>query len=342
MTLSNIRRVGIGAVAVLGIAFGPSVAAAQGPTAAHSAADIAQARELFTQAMRQRQQGDVRGSLDKFTAAHALGGTPLTGLELGRTQLNLGSLVEARESFLAVARIPVGAQETRHSAEAREEAALLAEKTRARIPSLTVQVAGVQAATAAVVIDGVTIPAAALGAPRLLNPGPHTLKATSHTGLATAEVSLKEGETRTIELTLVADHVASAAPPSQEPPVLAPTGPAAAGSYPLKPLVFAGIGVAIVGVGVGSITGVMALSKASTVNQACPNHVCGTVNESSTIQAGQTLGTVSTAGFVVAGVGAAAAIFALVYPHGSHASSTTATTISPWVSPTGAGLNGTF
>ncbi len=70
------------------------VAFAQQP----STADIAQARTLYNQGKELRERGDTAKALEKLKAAHALAGTPLTGLELGRTYMMLGQLLEAREA----------------------------------------------------------------------------------------------------------------------------------------------------------------------------------------------------------------------------------------------------
>ena len=77
------------------------------PNAQPSAADLESARELFKEGREARQNGDLKRALDRFKAAHAYGQTPVTALELGRTHIQLGELVEGREVLLSVARIKV-------------------------------------------------------------------------------------------------------------------------------------------------------------------------------------------------------------------------------------------
>jgi hypothetical protein len=169
-----------------------------------SAVDVAQGREVLNQGLDLRSSGDVAGALPKLKAAHALVHTPITGLELGRTYAALGKLVEARESFLSVARLPVQPEESDRSKLARAESKQLAEQLRSRIPSLTVKIEGVPASMVAVTVDGAVVPTEALDVPRLVDPGSHEILARSTSG-GTAETSidLKEGEKRDIELKIV-------------------------------------------------------------------------------------------------------------------------------------------
>src|SRR5687767_13536494 len=96
---------------------------AAGPARAQrTAADLESARQLYNQGIGLRDAGDLRGALEKFRAAHALGNTPVTGIELCRTHAAMRQPVEAREICLGVARIPPTAQETQKSQDARSEA----------------------------------------------------------------------------------------------------------------------------------------------------------------------------------------------------------------------------
>ena len=68
------------------------------PALAHAeptAEDLASARELFKEGRALREKGDLPKALEKLRAAHALGQTPITGLELARTYVLVGRLVEA-------------------------------------------------------------------------------------------------------------------------------------------------------------------------------------------------------------------------------------------------------
>src|SRR5690606_27203790 len=94
MTSSNAAR--------LVLAFGSFVALSAPATALaqRTAQDIESARQLYNQGIELRDKGDLRGALDKLRAAHALGNTPITGIELCRTYAALRQPVEAREVCL--------------------------------------------------------------------------------------------------------------------------------------------------------------------------------------------------------------------------------------------------
>src|SRR5438874_1930474 len=101
---SAVARRAFAAIALAALVAVPAVSFGQ-PAAQPSAADLESARELYKEAKALRDKGDLRGALEKFKQAHAYGQTPVTGLELGRTHMQLGELVEAREVFLSVARM---------------------------------------------------------------------------------------------------------------------------------------------------------------------------------------------------------------------------------------------
>src|SRR3954462_3241663 len=81
------------------------MASASPAFAQRSAADIETARQLYNQGVDMRDKGDLRGALEKLKAAHALGNTPITGVELCKTHAALAQPVEAREVCLGVGRI---------------------------------------------------------------------------------------------------------------------------------------------------------------------------------------------------------------------------------------------
>jgi hypothetical protein len=197
-----------------------------------AATDLAQARELLAEGLERRGLGDLNGALERLRAAHVLAHTPITGLELGRTYVALGQLVEARETLLSVGRLPVSVDETERSTVARSESEKLAAALRARIPTLLVKITGAPVLSVSVAIDGAAVPTEALVAPRPVNPGTHDVVARSATGeTAEAHVEVDENEAREVELKLpfLADHPSAghdrafAAPSAATTPVPPPT-----------------------------------------------------------------------------------------------------------------------
>src|SRR5688572_1985882 len=170
MTSSNRRAVALCTFLLIAL---PGAAHAQ-----RTASDLESARQLYNQGIELRDKGDLKGALDKFRAAHALGNTPLTGIELCRTYATLKMPVEAREVCLGVSRIPPLAQETQRSQEARAEAGKIAEAEKPKIGSVRVRLKNLQPGwEPLVLVDGAAIPAAALGEPRAINPGSHLITA---------------------------------------------------------------------------------------------------------------------------------------------------------------------
>src|SRR4051794_11817389 len=97
--------------------------------AAPSVADIETARDQFNAGLDLREKGDLKGALAKLVLADRLVHTPITALELGRTHVMIGHLLEGVEVLLSVARIDKSASESTNAAAARVEAQQLADDT---------------------------------------------------------------------------------------------------------------------------------------------------------------------------------------------------------------------
>jgi len=331
----------------------PSTAHAQG----RSAGDVESARQLYNQGIELRDKGDTRGALEKFRAAHALGNTPITGLELCKTYATLAQPVEARETCLGVARIAPTAAETSRSQEARAEAGRIAEEVRARMASLRIHVTGAPPASPgrelSVHVDEAVVPAAALGEPRAVNPGSHTLVARIGNGPETRSVvELREGETKEVTLPVQAPPEDGAGQGVAGPGPGQGTGPRM--RQPSNGLATAGFVVAGVGVGIGSIAGLVAFSQESDLSSTCTDKICGRSDHDS-LDSGRLWANVSTVAFVIGGVGLAAAVYALLDPPkprptpalgtlGSRAALPRATgvTVTPDFGPGGVGVHGSF
>jgi hypothetical protein len=240
----------------------------------------------------------------------------------------LGQPVEAREVCHGVARIPVTPEETSRSAEARAEAAKLAEEVKPKIATMRLHVKGVpQGADATVIIDGVTVPNASLEQPRQANPGVHTVVARVGNGPETrGTTELKPGQVHDVDIVVV--------PPRELPP---PPGHGTT-QQRLSPLVVPGFAVAAVGLGVGTVTGILALSAKSDLSSGCVGSHCGP-DQYGTLDRGRTMGTISTIAFIVGAVGAVVGVWGLTHP-----STVTTQTgfVRPYVAVGSAGIHGAF
>lgn len=167
---------------------------------APNAADWETARIAFADGNKLRDEGNVRGALEKYKAAFALAPTPITALEVGRAESDLGHLIEAREVLLRVDSLPAKNESPKAQA-ARAEASAMASKLATRIPRVTLRVNGAVDA-ASITIDGVTIPHEALSVARVVNPGRHVALAIVDGRPTQQTFELREGEAREIVLDL--------------------------------------------------------------------------------------------------------------------------------------------
>jgi hypothetical protein len=315
------------------------IASASPAWADPSLSDRETARSLMDDGDGKREKGDIKGALKSYEAADAIMHVPTTGLEVARTQAQLGLLLEARETLGRVSRLPPKAGEPAPFAAARKTADALSAEIGARIPSVTVLVTnGEPGQTTVIVFDGEVVPPAASQAPRKVNPGRHSIAARSGTLEKKQDIEVTERESKTVTIDLKPPAVIT----HNEEPV-APSGP----SPVPKILTYGGFAVGVVGIGVGAVTGLMSIGKVNDVKAKCPNDVCSPALQAD-IDSAKSLGTISTIAFIAGGVGVGVGIIGLVLqgkqaeepPPGTSAKTTF--TLHPNVGPTWAGLNGTF
>jgi hypothetical protein len=242
------------------------------------------------------QQGDelvakreYEAALEAYRHADEIMGVPTTAVEVGKTLLLLGRMVEAKTAFERGATHQARPDEPEPFARAREECARRAAELEKHIPTLTVLVAGAEpGVTIAVRLDDKLLQSRT---GLRVDPGRHEVVATApgyeHT-VVTFE--LADGERRTVDVAME-----EAAPP-------------------MWPLAIAGFSVAGAGVIVGAITGGLSLQAAAEVDDLCDDsapRLCQP--EAEDVENRRVaLGHTSTVSFAVAGVGAVVGVVALV------------------------------
>jgi len=193
-------------------------------------------------------------------------------------------------------------------------------------------------------VDGAEVPTAALSEPRKLNPGAHTVLAHVSTGPETkTDVTLKEGESQTIEVVVKAPPPPPPLPSASASATVAPTVAPPPPPPPEKktsPLVPIGIGVAATGVAVGSISGLVAISNKPSDSE-CPNNKCPPGDPQSKLHTSQTAGNVATVAWILAGVGVGVAITGFVIS-GKDQKQGNGTRVEPYVGLGGGGFRGSF
>lgn len=304
--------------------------------------DLRAARVLFNEGLALRANGELAPALEKFKGANALGGTPITALELGRTYAMVGRLLEGREVLQSVERIAHKPNESERSLVARREAAQLAVDLNARIPTLAVRLENVPIGAALrVSIDGVEVDVPTLGSPRPVDPGRHVV--TAHAGEASevrVEVDVLESRVQSVDVRF----------PAPPPPMASPQASVVA-TAPAPPhvdvpprrgtngLVWVGVSAVGAGLAVGTIAGIVTLTKASALKSECFNQQCGPSGHGDLVAA-NTAGTIATIGFAVAGAGVALTVWGLVNPKVERAPAQSA--VVPWLGLGSAGVAGRF
>jgi hypothetical protein len=330
---------------------GTGVAAAE-PTAA----DREAARDMMAEGRTARKNGDLRAAMRAFSAADAIMHVPTTGLELARTQAALGQLLEARETLVRVIHFPEKPNEPAPFTAAREAAVAFDAELESRTPSLRVVVVGASGgAKPSVTLDGTVLPAEALEVPRRVNPGHHLAFATAGRAEGGQQIDVAEGESKQVTIELGASNSAAAGLGGEPSVAEEPRGRGDSSALG-RGFVYGGFGVAGVGVIVGSIAGLASMSKTNDIRHSgqCIGDACGPA-EYSDIRAANTMATISTVSFAVAGAGAVAGLVALLVssrsdpapeapPLGdaSKPSARLRPNVQPWVGPGALGLRGQF
>jgi len=324
---------------LLGLLSGSALAHAQ-----PSAAQKETARGLMAEARELRDRGDLAGALKRFSAADSIMGVPTTGFEVAATQAQLGQLVEARETLRHVLAIAPGADDPEPFNEARSKARALDQQLLARIGTLRFEISGVSPTDELELsVDGEAVRKATLSLPFRVNPGHHAVLVRSHGREVKREVDAVEARAVDVELAFAHDaepEPAAAAPPTtngsaqQAPPEVVATPQASKG---LPTLAYVGGGVGAVGIVVGSITGISAISHKSAAKKGCIGNNCppSTWND---LDSARSLATGSTVAFVVGALGLAVGVGAILLGDDKPTRSGRAFVVSPDVGPQGARL----
>lgn len=339
-------------------------------SAAPSPAERETARRFMDEGKARLKADEIGRAIEAFQKAHDIMHVPTTGMALARAHLAAGHLVEARDLALEVGRMPRGPGDPAVFDAARKQARELEAQLEPRMPTVRIKIKGGPASRVAV--DDVEIPASAIGAPIAVNPGKRVLSARNAAGGEAKEtLEVAERDAKEIELVLVVPASAKVAGPRASSPEGAGTASRAlrvesfgnddvdrAGERtPLADvLVYGGLGLGVVGLGVGAVTGAMTLSRASDIEPQCENGICAP-SAKGDLDSASTFATVSTIAFVAGGVGVVASAVGWFLPRRPAARSSPHAAVTwEWtgaarrssdggtitVGPAGAGIGGTF
>jgi hypothetical protein len=293
-----------------------------------------QARELGKKGQDAFDAKNFKESEDDFRRADALFHAPTLVLGLARALAGEGKVVEAWEAYhqIILEAVTTTAPFARALEEAKTEITAV-EGKRARV---TITVTGTDQAH--VTLDDAPIKNESLGVERFVNPGQHTVKvAAAGFKDASRDFTLAEGGAQAVPVALERDTtqpVADTGGSGTGHPLTGDTG-----GKPNRIPAIIGFGVGGAGLILGGITGALALGKHGTLHDECTGSVCPQ-SASSDLSGYHTMGTLSTVGFIVGGVGVAAGAVLLFVTPKTHESATG--WVSPYVGPGSVGAVGRF
>ncbi len=259
-------------------------------------ADRATARALALEGHTALQQKDYAKAADRFGRADALVHAPTLVVDWARALQGLGRFVEAHEKYELVLREGVDASSPKSWTRALEEAKKELGSLKPRLAWLTVVVK--EPNDAAVAIDGVPIPAAALGVKRAADPGfPEVSVTAAGYEPFKQTVTVGPGEEKTLEvsLTKLPEVAETQAPGSAD-------RSASSSAAWQRTAGYVALGVGGASLIAGAITGAMTLKKRSDLKDECLQDVCSS-KSSKKVDSYETYGTVSAITLAVGVVG---------------------------------------
>ncbi len=333
---------------LVGVLLVGSASAQQAPT------DVDRARELARESADLLDRKQYADALDRATRAEALHHAAFHVAVIAESLEGLGRLAEAAAKYEALVAEPLPPSAPRVFQEAQQKGKLRLSQLLAKVPSLLVIVRG-EATGASVTVDGAPLPLGSGTAVRF-DPGPHEIQVTAagfrpfartvtlppRGGVVMVEVVLDREGAQGAQAAPSAAPAATALAATAAPSVPPSSTAAPSGGSRLPAAIAFGAGGA--GLVLGAISGALFLDRLGGLRERCPESRCAPGDEPE-IDAVRTLGTVSTAGFAVAGVGAAlGAVLLLVRPGGTTArqGAPSGLSIGPWLGAGSVGLTGRF
>ncbi|HEY8946844.1 MAG TPA: hypothetical protein VIM73_21525 [Polyangiaceae bacterium] len=326
------------------------------PCQAQSDEQRAAARIAATQGIEAFEAGKYAESVDLLERAQSLVHAPTHLLYLARANEKLGKLVKAREAYLKLSREELGPRAPRVFRNAVADGAKELAALEPRIAYVTVRVLNADASSVELTENEVPVSAALVGIEKPTDPGTVVFTATApgfHP--ATARIELAEGARETVELELQKDPQAVTA--SDATGASDGTGRSAgvsgsggdqatsgssSGSV-VRPLAYVSLGLAAVGIGVGTYFLVDANEDWKKGDQlfadcdpGCSDQEKGDVLRFDAD--GDKKAKFAAGGFIAGGVFLATAVTLLVLPTENEETAS----IQPWVGLNSFGVHGRF
>jgi len=295
----------------------------------------AAARTIGTEGLRLAESGNCKDALEKLDRAEKLHHAPTTLGKLGECNAQLGHLVLGAEQLRRLTRETLAADAPAPFVQAKARAQKILDEVVPRIAQLHVNVALPAGVTPQVTIDGEAVPAALLEIDRPTDPGSHVVEATAQGyKKASQNVTLKDGEKLTINLSPEVDpNAAAVVPPPVTPPVTPPPivpehppeSPPPNNGGTMRLVGWSLIGVGAAGLVTGVVAGALGLGTKGSLNDSCDASGVCDADQQGRLDRLQTEATIGTIGFIVGGVGLAGGAAILLFaPKGSVSARTAA------------------
>jgi hypothetical protein len=283
-------------------------------------------------------QGRWLEANSKFQQAQKIARSPVFDLYSARALRNAGRLIEAETAFRRVVEEQLPQKAPEAFAKAKTDAKREHGQLVQRIPKLRVRPSRSIASGGEVSIDGQMVNAAVAV---LVDPGKHTIIVREEGAeVARKEVEVRDGgNTLEVDIELPGAKLGEPPPPADQPKQVGPTTTSEEGSLLPGALV---LGAGAASLIVGAVTGGLALSSKSDLEDSCPSGRCPESSREILDDATR-LATASTATFIIGGVLAAGGVTLLILrPGGGSNDDAAKADLSLEVSPSWLGVRGRF
>jgi hypothetical protein len=275
---------------------------------AQSASDKAVAETLFREGRTLMADGKIADACAKLEGSYRMDPRTGTLTNLAACHEMQGKTASAWAEFSEAAAQAANARRTSTEQVARARAAALEPK----LSRLSIRLAAPDASIE-ITIDGRRIVAEALSTSIPLDPGVHAVTAklgdATWTGEATIAAGPASAELTIPKLDAAAPKPVAAVPaaaPRPETPARTPTP-----GHGREIAAYGALGAGVIGIGVGTVFGVMTLSNKSDADALCSGSVCSSQQGVDLQEDARSSATVSTIGFGVGLVGAAVGLYLL-------------------------------
>jgi hypothetical protein len=330
-----------------------------GRSAAASATDDSAkgaARDLANEAKRDFDAGRFEAAGRKFQRAYEIAKVPTLAIWAARALVKRGQLVSGSELYRQAIRLApndlwVGQAQQQAQTSARKEL----DELQVRIPRLRIRVEGAAANDVEIAIDGVKIANALFEIEMPTDPGRRSIVGKRGPEVVAQTIDLAEGDHNQAVLKFTAGtpastpasapSVASGAAVTEAPhdgPLAIVTPPSTetesgvSGGGGQRTWGWIAVGVGAAGLLTGAVTGIVVLSNSGLRND-CHNDTCD-ASKSDKVNTYNLMRNLSTAGFIVAGVGATVGVTLLLWTPKHRAEPRVALQLAPG----SAGITGAF